>query len=59
MKVFVVIKDSEIPNRDDCPNRELVEIDCVKSTLNGALERIRELTVSGYRCADYRESWLT
>jgi len=59
MKVYIVIKSSDIPNRDDCPNRELVEIDCVKATLDGTLERIKELAISGYRGADYRESWLT
>jgi len=59
MKVYIVIKDSDVPNHDDCPNRELVEIDCVKATRDGALKRISELAILGYRCADYREAWLT
>lgn len=59
MKVFVVIKDSDIPNRYDEPHRELVEIDCVKATRDGALERIKELAISGWRTADYREVWMT
>ena len=55
MKVYVVIKSSDIPNRET--NMELVQIDCVKATEDGALERIKELALKGYRGADFREVW--
>lgn len=57
MKVFLVIKNCQWP--DDELNRELVEFDCVKATLDGALERIKELAVDGHRGADFREIWFT
>ena len=57
MKVYIVVKSSYVHNLEDEPNNELVEIDCVKATRDGALERIKELAVKGYRGADYREVW--
>lgn len=57
MKVYIVIKSSDTPNAYDNPSRELVEIDCVRVTLDGALERIKELAVKGVMGAGYREAW--
>ena len=53
MQVYVIIKDTEIPNYHDCPNREYVLIDCIRSSENQALERISELAKEGYRNADF------
>lgn len=53
MRIYVVIKDKEIPNPYDLPNNEYVMIDCIRTTEDSARERLCELAREGYRNCDY------